>query len=87
MRAPITVARATLLVTAGEWPDARAFRPHAEDGEFLGYTFQVGELHSARYGWITASGAAYARGLEAYRSHAADVLRHAVRDEAKRGER
>ncbi len=68
------------------WPGATVFKPHHQDGQFLGYTFQVGALHSARYGWITASGATYAQGLEAYRSGAAAVLGHAARDEAERGE-
>lgn len=72
--------RARQLV-AGTWPGARNFQERrAENGRLLGYTFQVGDLGSARYGWITAGGT-FAQALEPYRSHAVDLLPVAERDE------
>jgi hypothetical protein len=63
-----------------EYPSASGFKPYrGQGGKLLGYTFQVGQLHSARYGWITPAGR-YSKGLEAYRSTAADMLVHADRE-------
>ncbi|MFJ4469536.1 hypothetical protein ACIP2X_18865 [Streptomyces sp. NPDC089424] len=68
----------------GTHPLAEAFEAErAEDGRLIGYTFRVGRLHSARYGWITSAGT-YAHGLEAYRSQASTMLANALRDEAAR---
>lgn len=72
--------RARQLV-AGTWPNAEKFHERrAENGRLLGYTFQVGALHVARYGWITAGGT-FAKALEPYRSVATDLLPMADRDE------
>lgn len=72
--------RARQLV-AGTWPNARNFQERrAENGRLIGYTFQVGHLHVARYGWITAGGT-FAQALEPYRSHAVALLPMAERDE------
>ncbi|MFM9590742.1 hypothetical protein ACKI16_29570 [Streptomyces scabiei] len=49
-------------------------------GRFLGWTFRSGRLHSARYGWVTATGTV-GNALEPYRSTAGDVLVYADRDE------
>lgn len=66
---------------AGAWPNASKFEAeHDEEGRLLGYTFQVGALHGARYGWITVGGT-YAQTLDPYRSYAVTLLPHAVRDE------
>jgi hypothetical protein len=66
---------------AGTYPHAQAFQAErTEHGRLTGYTFQVGRLHAARYGWITAAGT-YAQALENYRSQAAAMLPMAVRDE------
>lgn len=72
--------RARQLV-AGTWPNAEKFQERrAENGRLIGYTFQVGALHVARYGWITAGGT-FAKALEPYRSHAVALLPMADRDE------
>ncbi|MFK0063390.1 hypothetical protein ACIQTN_29695 [Streptomyces werraensis] len=63
------------------YPHVEAFRAErTERGRLTGYTFQVGRLHSARYGWITPAGTC-AQGLEDYRSQAAAMLPMAARDE------
>ncbi|MFE9619750.1 hypothetical protein [Streptomyces sp. NPDC006384] len=63
------------------YPHAQKFQAErTEYGRLLGYTFQVGRLHSARYGWIAPAGT-YAQGLEDYRSQAAAMLPLAARDE------
>lgn len=65
---------------AREWPGAQSFKPEwAEDGRTLiGFTF----LFSRRYGWVTLAGT-YARGLEPYRSVAAELLPIAVEQEER----
>jgi len=79
-RAPLSADEATRCVS-GTWPNATDFQPHQrEGGHFAGYTFRAGHLHSARYGWITAAGT-YAKGLESYRSTAANVLLFADQDD------
>jgi hypothetical protein len=66
------------------YPNAEKFQAErTERGRLTGYTFQVGRLHSARYGWIAPAGT-YAQGLKPYRSHAAAMLPMAARDEAAR---
>lgn len=67
------------------YPQAEKFEPvRTERGRLLGYTFQVGRLHAARYGWITQAGG-YGQALEDYRSQAAALLLPmAARDEAAR---
>ncbi|MGW2657028.1 hypothetical protein ACWC1D_25650 [Streptomyces sp. NPDC001478] len=66
---------------AGTYPHTEAFQAErTERGRLIGYTFQAGRLHSARYGWITAAGT-YAQALESYRSQAAAMLPMAARDE------
>lgn len=68
------------LVT-GTYPAAKVFKAERdEDGRLLGYTFQVGTLHGACYGWITTAGT-FAKALEPYRSVAVALLPMAVRDE------
>ncbi|MGW2106353.1 hypothetical protein [Streptomyces sp. NPDC001948] len=70
----------------GPWPTADHFESHRDDdGGFLGYTFQVGRINSAAFGWITPTGT-YAKGLEPYRSYAAALLPIAVRDEQARAQ-
>ncbi|MFD4574251.1 hypothetical protein ACFWNK_19815 [Streptomyces sp. NPDC058417] len=65
----------------GTYPHAEAFQAErTEHGRLTGYTFRVGRLHSARYGWIIPAGT-YAKVLEVYRSQAAAMLPMAVRDE------
>lgn len=84
--ATMTPADAAQAV-AGQYPNARGFQPeHDADGVFLGYTFQVGQLHGARYGWITGAGT-YGRGLEPYRSEAAALLPCQVADDKRVAER
>ncbi|MFJ2629545.1 hypothetical protein ACIO6T_40885 [Streptomyces sp. NPDC087532] len=71
-------ARTRVAVT---YPHAEAFQSErTEYGRLTGYTFRVGRLHSARYGWITAAGT-YAQALEDCRSQAATMLPMATRDE------
>lgn len=68
-------------LVAGTWPTAEKFyERRAENGRLLGYTFRVGALHVARYGWITAGGT-FAKALEPYRSVATALLPVADRDE------
>lgn len=68
-------------LVAGTWPNAEKFQERrAENGRLIGYTFQVGALHVARYGWITAGGT-FAKALEPYRSQAYALLPMAERDE------
>jgi len=75
-----TKHQARQMLQYGQYPNAEAFQPYRGDGgKFLGYTFQVGQLHSARYGWIAPDGT-YGKSLEAYRSTAADLLVHVARD-------
>lgn len=63
------------------FPMAKKLEAHRDDdGRLMGYTFQVGTLHGASYGWITASGTC-AKALEPYRSVAVTLLPHALRDE------
>lgn len=65
----------------GTYPAAKGFEAERdEDGRLIGYTFQVGTLHGACYGWITTAGT-FAKALEPYRSHAVALLPMAVRDE------
>lgn len=78
-----TKHQARQILQYGDYPQADRFEPYrGQGGTFLGYTFQVGQLHSARYGWITPSGR-YSKGLEAYRSTAANVLVHVAEDEGR----
>lgn len=73
-------------LVVGTYPAAKGFEAERdEDGRLIGYTFQVGTLHGACYGWITTAGT-FAKALEPYRSHAVALLPMAVRDEqAARG--
>lgn len=65
----------------GTYPAAKRFEAERdEDGRLIGYTFQVGTLHGARYGWITTGGT-FAKALEPYRSQAVALIPMAIRDE------
>jgi hypothetical protein len=65
----------------GTYPAAKGFEAERdEDGRLIGYTFQVGTLHGACYGWITTGGT-FAQALEPYRSQAVALLPMAIRDE------
>lgn len=65
-----------------EYPSATEFLPEkGKDGEVAGFTFRYGR----RYGWVTLAGM-YARGLETYRSTAAELIPEAVKLE-QRGDR
>lgn len=78
--APVTTAEALNRVWRSH-PQAGKFEPlWTEGGRLLGWTFSVGRLHAARYGWVTAAGTV-AQGLEDYRSTAVDVLGYADRDD------
>ncbi|CAL9611857.1 hypothetical protein SUDANB1_05643 [Streptomyces sp. enrichment culture] len=69
-----TEHQARQVLQYGDYPQAEGFEPYrGEGGTFLGYTFRVGRLHAARYGWI-APDRTYGKSLEAYRSTAADML-------------
>jgi hypothetical protein len=78
-----TEHQARQMLQYGQFPTATAFQPcRGDGGQFLGYTFQVGHLHSARYGWIAPDGT-YGQSLEPYRSTAEDLLVHVARDKKR----
>lgn len=77
---PITVDQARGLADRVHGRTDEFETLQGEGGRLLGWTFRSGRLHGARYGWVTAAGTV-AKGLEAYRSYAGDVLVHADRDD------
>ncbi|WP_405759486.1 hypothetical protein OG234_13390 [Streptomyces sp. NBC_01420] len=76
---PVQTVEAAQEAVAQLYPTADKFEPvNTQDG-LLGYTFQVGKLHGARYGWVTCYGT-YGKSLERRRSAARDMLPAQVAD-------
>ncbi|MFF4385592.1 hypothetical protein ACFY0G_02180 [Streptomyces sp. NPDC001552] len=68
-------------------PAAERFEIHrATGGDLLGYTFQVGRLDAARYGWVTTAGTV-SRSLERFRFDAVAMLPAQVADDQRVAER
>lgn len=63
----------------GRWNRVEGYQPIGlpDSDEVIGWTFRVGQLHNARYGWVTASGTV-ALALEDYRDTAAELVPYAV---------
>ncbi|MCY0961485.1 hypothetical protein [Streptomyces sp. H27-H5] len=72
---------------AESYPTADRFEPLIdEDGETLHYTFQVGRLHGARWGWVTSAGT-YGRSLERTRTDARNMIRAQADDDQRTNDR
>ncbi|MFC8723715.1 hypothetical protein [Streptomyces bacillaris] len=76
---PVHTTEAAHETVAHLFPNADNFEPVTTQDGLLGFTFQVGRLHGARYGWVTCYGT-YGKSLERYRSHARDMLPAQVAD-------
>lgn len=70
-------------IVSREYPNATAYEPvHGRSGALLGFTFRANK----RFGWVTLAGT-YSRGLEPYRSTAAELVGYAAQDEGARAAR
>ncbi|WP_284576741.1 hypothetical protein [Streptomyces sp. 2P-4] len=79
---PVQTVTAAQEAVTGFYPAADSFEPVTTQDGLLGFTFQVGRLHSARYGWVTRFGT-YGKSLERYRSHASAMLPAQVADDQR----
>ncbi|MFZ4266568.1 hypothetical protein [Streptomyces arboris] len=76
---PVRTAMEAQDAVAAAFPTADKFEQVITEDGLLGYTFQVGKLHGARYGWVTRYGT-YGKSLERRRSAARDMLPAQVAD-------
>ncbi|MFJ2205984.1 hypothetical protein [Streptomyces microflavus] len=76
---PVQTAMEAQDAVAAAFPTADKFEQVITEDGLLGYTFQVGKLHGAQYGWVTRYGT-YGKSLERRRSAARDMLPAQVAD-------
>ncbi|MFJ3545436.1 hypothetical protein ACIPQH_25110 [Streptomyces rubiginosohelvolus] len=76
---PVRTAMEAQDAVAAAFPTADKFEQVITEDGLLGYTFQLGKLHGARYGWVTRYGT-FGKSLEHRRSAARDMLPAQVAD-------